>query len=131
MQTPCDEWKINALLCITIFSFAASPHIHAFFFAFIYPSVASATPLHLPFEIPFSPSCILLLPFPLLSCAPPRQPIPLSIPPIFPSFHSSISLSTLMRSRMTMNTPIIMRKQQAFLPPMCPPLPDLGPQINR
>lgn len=44
----------------------------------------------------------------------------------------SICLSTLMRSRMTMNTPIIMRKQQALPPPPPrPPLPNLGPPTNR
>lgn len=40
-------------------------------------------------------------------------------------------LSTLMRSRMTMNTPIIMRKQQTFPLPLRTPLPNLGPPINR
>ena len=38
--------------------------------------------------------------------------------PIFQSFNPLTSLSTLMRTRMTMNNPIIIRAQQAF-----PPLP--------
>lgn len=59
-----------------------------------------------------------------------------SFPLSFPSSNLSTPPppppSTLMRSRMTMNTPIIMRKQQAFPPPSLHPLlPKQGPPINR
>lgn len=97
-----------------------------FFFTFISPSVSSATPNRLPLEIrtPLFMHSIL---------HEPSSPLPThpSILPIFQYFHPPISLSTLMRSRMTMNTPIIMRKQQAFPPPLHSPLPNLGPPINR
>lgn len=66
-----------------------------------------------------------------LLCAfflPPCTPFPLSLP------SCSLSIlppSTLMRRRMTMNTPIIMRKQQAFPPPLHPFLPKHGAPISR
>lgn len=87
-QTPSDEWKIKwSLLSFAVYhhvlfyspSCCFKPNSPLFCFTFIYPSVASAKHLHLPLEIHSLPplSCILLLPFLLLSST------------FFPSLHLS------------------------------------------
>lgn len=130
-QTNCDEW---------IYNFCAF-HSYLFYNDILSLSVTSTFYpccccccffLHSP-VLYFSTRVVLEKRGKLLSllCAfflPPCTPFPLSSP------SCSLSIlppSTLMRRRMTMNTPIIMRKQQAFPPPLHPFLPKHGAPISR
>ncbi len=107
------------------------PHIHPFSSLPLFIPLCPLQP-YLILEIHSSPlhAFLSLHSFVFMYLPPFCQLISPSILSIFQIFHPPISLSTLMRSRMTMNTPIIMRKQQAF-PPLRSPLPNLGPPINR
>lgn len=121
-QGGLDEWKSeSSALCLS----SGCPALSIKIFVFL---VAALT-----YPLSFFPSCVhlcllghscpLCLPFYLFANPPCLHPRHLSI--------LSTPLSTLMRSRMTMNTLIIMRKQQAVPPPLHPPLPNLGPPVNR
>lgn len=73
-------------------------------------------------------NCVKLPSFLCAFFLPPYTPFPLSLPPFSLSI---LPPSTLMRRRTTMNTPIIMGKQQAFPPPFHPFLPEHGAPISR
>lgn len=102
----------------------ASPHSHLYLYLSLRVLCNLCSP---PLGNLLSPSSCI--PRAFMNLPPRCQPIL----PIFQSFQTPPPppLSTLMRSRMTMNTPIIMRKQQTFPLPLRTPLPNLGPPINR